>query len=159
MLSEKMEIKMKALLSASAAVLIASSALSGCSTAEVRTQGYVIDQRSVDLVPVGSSREQVELSLGTPSTTGTFNEEEAYYYISQKRVRPIAFLNTRVVEQNILAVYFANDGTVSRLANYTLQDGRVFDLISRTTPTGGNEETFLGQVLTGGPKPFNPFSQ
>lgn len=149
---------MKACFKASAAALAGALALAGCSTSEVLTQGYVVDERAVELVPVGSSREQVLLSLGTPSTTATFEENEAYYYISQKRVRPVAFLNPRIVEQNILAVYFDGNGTVSRLANYTLQDGRVFDLISRTTPTGGREESFLGQVLSGGPKPANPFS-
>ena len=35
---------------------------------------------------------------------------------------------------------------VERRANYTLQDGKVFDTISRTTPTGGRDLTFLQQA-------------
>ncbi|RYE66989.1 MAG: outer membrane protein assembly factor BamE, partial [Rhizobiaceae bacterium] len=31
-----------------------------------------------------------------------------------------------------------------------LQDGKVFDTISRTTPTGGRDLTFLQQLLSGG---------
>jgi hypothetical protein len=39
---------------------------------------------------------------------------------------------------------------VSQRSNYALQDGKVFDTISRTTPTGGRDLTFLQQLLSGG---------
>ena len=52
-------------------------------------------------------------------------------------------------------VYFNKDGNVERLAHYTLQDGKVFDMIARVTPTGGAETTFLGQLLRGGANPGN----
>lgn len=131
------------------AVFMAAGVMSGCSTAEVLQQGYVLDEDALALTPVGSSREQVLLSLGTPSTTATFDNDEVFYYISQTRVRPVAFMKPRLVEQSILAVYFDAEGRVARIANYTLQDGRVFDTISRTTPTGGRDLTFLGQLLAG----------
>jgi outer membrane protein assembly factor BamE (lipoprotein component of BamABCDE complex) len=128
--------------------------VSGCNAAatlnpsETLTQGYVIDQEALDLVPVGSSREQVLLALGSPSTTATF-DNEVFYYISQTRVRPVAFMNPRIVDQRVLAVYFGEDERVANIANYGLQDGKVFDFISRTTPTGGKDQTFIGQMLTG----------
>lgn len=141
---------MKFFSNAAVALMIASTtALSGCQTGTVLNGGYVVDQQSLDLVPVGSSREQVLLSLGTPSTTATF-DGEVFYYISQKRARSIAYQKLRVVDQSVLAIYFDKDGVVSRRANYTLQDGKVFDTISRVTPTGGKELTFLQQVLAGG---------
>lgn len=118
---------------------------------ETLTQGYVADQESIDLVPVGSSREQVLLALGTPSTTATF-DAEVFYYISQTRKRSVAFQNAKVVDQRILAVYFGEDGRVTNIANYGLQDGKVFDFISRTTPTGGKDQTFIGQMITGAGK-------
>ena len=122
-------------------------ALPGCTTAEVLNQGYVIDQKTLELVPTGSSREQVLLALGSPSTTATF-DNEVFYYISQKRVRPVAFMEPRLVDQKVLAVYFNKDGRVERIANYGLQNGQPFDFISRTTPTGGQDRTFLGQILS-----------
>jgi len=124
--------------------------LAGCSAAQTLNQGYVIDEEALKLVPVGSSREQVLLTLGTPSTTATF-DNEVFYYISQKRERTLAFMKPTIVSQNVLAIYFDKDGTVERIANYTLKDGRPFDMISRTTPTGGKDQTFLGQILSGGP--------
>jgi outer membrane protein assembly factor BamE (lipoprotein component of BamABCDE complex) len=132
------------------AIVLASSLLTACTgTTTVLHQGYVADEESLALTPVGSSREQVLLALGTPSTTATF-DNEVFYYISQKRVRRAAFLKPSLVEQQILAIYFGKDGTVSNKANYTMQDGRVFDTISRTTPTGGKDLTFLQQLLAGG---------
>ncbi|KGF71199.1 membrane protein [Hoeflea sp. BAL378] len=131
-----------------AVAVVSMIALSGCSTSEVFNQGYVVDQTALDLTPVGSSREQVLLSLGTPSTTATF-DNEVFYYVSQKRVRAANFMKPRLVEQSVLAVYFDEDDTVKQIANYTLKDGRVFDMISRTTPTGGLDQSFLAQVLSG----------
>lgn len=139
------------------------SLLAGCNTSktfgdlspgETITQGYVIDQAAIDSVPVGSSREQVILSLGSPSTTATF-DNEVFYYISQTRKRRAAFAAARLVDQRILAVYFGEDGRVTQLAHYGTKDGKVFDFISRTTPTGGKDQTFIGQLLAGGAKP-NP---
>jgi outer membrane protein assembly factor BamE (lipoprotein component of BamABCDE complex) len=134
---------------------LASSLLLGaCNTSETFkmsetiTQGYVEDQNAIELVPVGSSREQVLLALGSPSTTATF-DNEVFYYISQKRKRGAAFMKAKLVEQKVLAVYFDADGTVSNIANYGLKDGRVFDFIRRVTPTGGKDVTFLLQVLGG----------
>lgn len=134
------------------AMVIASVAVSGCSSMQLGDtmyNGYVVDQESLKLIPVGSSREQVLLTMGTPSTTATF-DNEVFYYISQKRERPVAFMKPRLVEQQVVAVYFSKDGTVERIGNYTLQDGKVFDTISRTTPTGGRDLTFLQQLLSGG---------
>jgi outer membrane protein assembly factor BamE (lipoprotein component of BamABCDE complex) len=113
------------------------------------TTGYVVDQQALDLVPVGSSREQVVLSLGTPSTTNTVEGKEAFYYISQERTRAAAFARTKVTSQRVLAVYFDGDAKVERIADYGLQDGKVFDFITRTTPTGGADAGFLLSVIRG----------
>lgn len=143
---------MKFLSRTAVAAIIASTTLSGCTTAnlgETMYSGYVVDEESLALIPVGSSREQVLLTMGTPSTTATF-DTEVLYYISQKREKPVAFMKPRLVEQSVLAIYFDKDGVVERKAHYTLQDGKVFDTISRTTPTGGRDLTFLQQILSGG---------
>ncbi len=137
--------------------------LSGCNSASLNpsqtlTQGYVIDEEALQLVPEGSSREQVLLALGTPSTTATF-DNEVFYYISQKRVRPVAFMKPRLVDQQILAVYFGDDGRVNQIARYGMRDGKLFDFISRTTPTGGKDQNFLSQMIAGvaqGAPPSNP---
>ncbi|MGI9351498.1 MAG: outer membrane protein assembly factor BamE [Rhizobiaceae bacterium] len=135
-----------------AASVIAIPLLSGCVEQRVFNNGPLITQDQLDLVPVGSSQEQVLLALGSPSTTGQFGSE-VYYYISQKRAKTYEFQKLKLVDQKVLSVYFDEEKTVSRIANYGLQDGRVFDFISRTTPTTGEDFTFLKQVLTGRASP------
>jgi outer membrane protein assembly factor BamE (lipoprotein component of BamABCDE complex) len=156
MISVNSSVRLKRSLFATVAVS-ALLVLGACTTAEVLNQGYIVDERSLELTPVGSSREQVLLALGSPSTTATF-DNEVFYYISQKRVRPVAFMEPQLVDQRVLAVYFDAEGRVARIANYGLQNGQLFDFISRTTPTSGRDASFLGQILTdttsssGGPR-------
>ncbi len=135
-------------------------ALSACNTKQVFTHGAIITQDQIDLIPVGSSRDQVLLSVGSPSTIGNFGSE-VYYYITQRMERQFAYQKSRTVDQRVLAVYFDDTASVVNVANYGLQDGRVFDFISRTTPTGGKDLTFLQQLLTAnskGSSPINPIT-
>jgi outer membrane protein assembly factor BamE (lipoprotein component of BamABCDE complex) len=104
--------------------------------------GYVLDEHALDQVKTGSSAEQVLVVLGTPSTTSTVGGD-AWYYISQRTDQSFAFQKPNIEDQRVLAVYFTKDKKVERVANYGLQDGRVIDFITRTTPTGGVEESFL----------------
>ena len=129
--------------------------LAGCQSFEIDkpndtiNQGYVVDDAALSATPVGSSREQVLLSLGTPSTINTLENNEVFYYISQTRKRSVAFQKAKLVDQRVLAIYFGPDGTVANIANYGLKDGKVFDFIKRVTPTGGKDMTFIGQILSG----------
>ena len=84
--------------------------------------------------------------LGTPSTVATVNGD-AFYYISQKGERAAAFMKQKVVDQRVIAVYFDKDRRVTRLANYGLKDGHIFDFYSKTTPTGGTEIGYLQKIF------------
>ena len=125
--------------------LLASLALGGC-IGETLQRGYVPSDTALQQVGPGASRDQVLIALGTPSTTAEFSGE-VFYYISQKSRRSAAFMNPRLVDQRVLAVYFDQDQLVTQIADYGLQDGRVFDFVSRTTPTGGADASFIGQLL------------
>ncbi len=84
--------------------------------------------------------------MGTPSTVATLNGE-VFYYISQRSERKVAFMNQQVVDQRVIAIYFDKNRQVQRLANYGLQDGKIFDFISRTTPTSGQELSYLTPLV------------
>jgi outer membrane protein assembly factor BamE (lipoprotein component of BamABCDE complex) len=144
----------KASLRAAAGALLAGLALAplgACSSSggigETHVRGYMLSPSALQQIPVGSSQEQVAVVMGTPSTTASLNGD-VWYYISQKTVRPVAFMNPRIVDQRVVAVYFGKDKKVARVANYGLKDGKVFDFISRTTPTSGVEQTFLQRALS-----------
>jgi len=129
----------------SAAAFALAVSLAGCFTATYQ-RGYILDEASLAQVPPGSSQEQVLLVLGTPSTVATVSGE-TFYYISQKSQRT-AFMNPEIMDQRVLAVYFDQNRRVERVANYGMQDGKVFDFISRTTATGGQESNIIRQILS-----------
>ena len=127
--------------------ILAALALSACSSVSTtQVRGQVVTETQLDQVPVGSSKEQVMVVLGTPSTTATV-AGEVYYYISQTEHRTMRFMKPEITDRRIVAIYFDKESRVERIANYGLQDGVVFDFISRKTPTTGVEKTLLGQML------------
>ena len=131
-----------------AAVLVGSLSLGGCLGYEgLHYRGYMLDEKAAEQVRTGASAEQVLVVLGTPSTTSTVGGD-AWYYISQKVERPLAFMQPKVTEQRVFAVYFDKGKKVQRIANYGLQDGQVFDFVTRTTPTAGAESSFVRNMFS-----------
>ena len=124
-----------------AAIALVCAALGAC-TGEQFQKGYILPPGALEQIPIGASQDQVLIVMGTPSTVATLNGE-VFYYISQRSERKIAFMNQQVVDQRVIAVYFDRNRQVQRLANYGLQDGKIFDFISRTTPTSGQELSYL----------------
>ncbi len=125
-----------------AAITLLCAVLGGCITGEQFQKGYILPPGALEQIPIGASQDQVLIVMGTPSTVATLNGE-VFYYISQRSERPVAFMNQKVVDQRVIAIYFDKNRQVQRLANYGLQDGKIFDFISRTTPTSGQELSYL----------------
>ncbi|MFT0890879.1 outer membrane protein assembly factor BamE [Pseudochelatococcus sp. G4_1912] len=129
--------------------------LASCGSSETISRGYVIKEDALSRITPGTSVEQVLTILGTPSTVSTVGNK-TFYYISQKLQRTVQFIEPRIVDQRVVAVYFNQSFKVERVAHYGLQDGVVFDFISRTTPTSGAEQSFLTQLFRGGGTTFAP---
>src|SRR5213080_2758958 len=124
------------------ATIAALGVLLGACFSETYQRGYIVPEGSLEQIPIGASQEQVLILLGTPSTVATVSGE-AFYYISQRAERQVAFLQQQTVDQRVIAVYFDKNRRVERLANYGIKDGKIFDFISRTTPTSGREINYL----------------
>ena len=116
----------------------------GCITQSYE-RGYMLQEGALEQVPIGASQEQVLVVLGTPSTVATVSGE-VFYYISQ-RTNQTSFMPQKVVDQKVVAVYFDKSRRVERLAHYGVKDGKVFDFISRTTPAGGQELSYLTYIF------------
>jgi outer membrane protein assembly factor BamE (lipoprotein component of BamABCDE complex) len=133
------------------AMLFTLALLPGGCFGETFQRGYVLPDGALEQIPLGASQEQVLLVLGTPSTVATVSGE-AFYYISQKAQRPISFINTEITDQRVVVVYFDQNRKVQRLAEYGMKDGKVFDFVSRTTPTSGAENniiTYMFRTISG----------
>jgi outer membrane protein assembly factor BamE (lipoprotein component of BamABCDE complex) len=125
-------------------LLVAGALLGGC--AEEFQQGYIIPEGALEQIPIGASQDQVLIVMGTPSTVATLSGE-VFYYISQRTQRRVAFMPQQVTDQRVVAVYFDKTRHVERVANYGMKDGKIFDYISRTTTTGGQEMSYLTPLL------------
>jgi outer membrane protein assembly factor BamE (lipoprotein component of BamABCDE complex) len=129
-----------------ALVAFAALALGACE-AQVIKHGAQFHEGDIQQIQPGMSEEQVRMNLGTPSTTAVVGTGHAFYYISSTQSQTAFFLPSED-DRKVVAVYFTPGGTVDRVANYGLQDGKVFDYVSRTTPApGGKDDGILKQLF------------
>jgi len=117
-------------------------------TSQTYNEGYIIDQQALSAISAGSSREQVMLVMGSPSLTAMY-DNEVFYYISQTRYRGAEFMKPKIIDRRVVAIYFDKKGIVTKVAQYGLKDGKLFDFASKTTPTGGKDQSFLNQLIMG----------
>jgi outer membrane protein assembly factor BamE (lipoprotein component of BamABCDE complex) len=128
------------------ALACAALLLAACSE-QITKHGQLFRENDIAQIQPGMGQEQVKLALGTPTTTTTTGDGSAYYYISYTNSQT-AFLSPKEIDRKVLAVYFTPTGTVDHVANYGMQDGKVIDTVSRTTPApGGKEDGILKSLF------------
>ncbi|WP_363349031.1 outer membrane protein assembly factor BamE [Methylocystis echinoides] len=136
-----------AVVRAAAAFALAAS-LAGCIGYDgVVNRGAVIDTRRAEQVKPGMTAPQVMQALGTPSTTSTIGGD-AWYYVSQRVERSLAFMPQKITDQRVMAVYFDKSRKVTRIADYGLEDGKPVDFLSRTTPVAGPDYHLIQSLLS-----------
>lgn len=115
---------------------------------QVISEGYVPDKYDLMSVKIGSSQKQVLLAMGSPTVKTIYNQNEVYYYISQRRFRQADFLSAKIVDRKIYAVYFDKNHRVVKLSNYGLKDGRIFDFSTNSTPNIHQADNgFLNKIM------------
>ncbi len=112
----------------------------------VDTRGHVTDPDALRELAVGiHDQSDVKGMLGSPSAISTFGDE-VWYYIGERTER-IAFFKPEVLERQIVAIRFGDDGMVKEIVDYDKNDGREVKLVKRQTPTQGNETTLLQELF------------
>jgi outer membrane protein assembly factor BamE (lipoprotein component of BamABCDE complex) len=126
---------------------LAMAMLAAACDSNVIKHGVQFHEGDVQQIQPGMTQEQVRLNLGTPSTTAVIGDNQAFYYISSTATQTSFMLPTEQ-DRQVVAVYFSQAGTVERVANYGLKDGRVFDYVTRTTPApGGKDAGIIAQLF------------
>jgi outer membrane protein assembly factor BamE (lipoprotein component of BamABCDE complex) len=121
-------------------------AVAACST-NIAHRGYLAKPGAFAQVHEGMAKSEVEGILGSPSTTASVNYQgDSYYYISSTTEQR-AFLNPTEVDRQVIAIRFNQNDQVASLGQYGLEDGKIIDINSRTTPTRGRELTMLQQLF------------
>ncbi|MFM7084688.1 MAG: outer membrane protein assembly factor BamE [Hyphomicrobium sp.] len=127
-------------------IVISCVLISGCAE-QITKHGQLFKDNDLQQIQPGMGQEQVRLALGTPTSTTTTGSGQVFYYISSTMSEK-AFVAPHEIDRNVIAVYFNPTGTVERVANYGLKDGKIFDFISATTPApGGKDEGILQQLF------------
>ena len=120
--------------------------LSGCA-AEIENHGYAPDDELVAGIGAGKdTRGSVRRKIGRPSTSGVFTKT-GWYYVSTT-VENYLYHAPKVSDRRVVAVQFDANDVVSAVNVYGIEDGRVLDLQTRTTPTHGRQLTILQQLFS-----------
>jgi outer membrane protein assembly factor BamE (lipoprotein component of BamABCDE complex) len=108
-------------------------------------RGFRPQEGTLEQISIGMSRMRVEEILGTPSAKSS-HATPRYYYISSV-FETTAFFKPEETERKVYALEFNGTEQVIRVAYYGLQDGKVFDFITKTTPTRGTELSIIQDLL------------
>ncbi len=98
-----------------------------------------------EIHPGTTTKDQVTKILGTPSSTGIFDDKR-WYYIS-RRTKQVAFLDPDVLDQQVYIVNFNGQGVVQSVDHRGMRDGREIAMAPGATPAPGRELTFIEQIL------------
>lgn len=128
---------------------VAAGLLSACNPT-LRTHGYIATNDKPQAVePESDTKASVLARLGNPSVKGTFDEDlqtDTWYYMTSVRQR-FAYLRPVVEERSITAVSFNEDGQVTKVAEYGIEDGQYVNYVDSKTPTRGRELSVLEQIF------------
>ena len=126
------------------AVLVAIS-LAGCE-AVYRVHGYTPVEEDLNQIRVGQdTRGSVRRKIGRPGGNGIFTNE-GWYYVSTE-VEHYTYHAPKVIDRQVVAILFDQNDVVASVNRYGLEDGKVIDLETRTTPTYGRRLTILEQAF------------
>lgn len=119
--------------------------LSACAPT-IQIHGYVPSAADVARIRPGfDDTGSVEEILGRPVSSGVL-ADSAWYYV-QSTVENYTYHAPRVIDRTVLAVNFDQRGVVHDIQRYGLEDGRVVNLTTRTTETGGRQLGILEQLF------------
>lgn len=120
--------------------------LAGCgSAATIDHHGHVFTDVDTSLVRPGMTKEDVELTLGSPDTKGTI-DGYSYYYISSTQ-KSVAFLKPWEIDRQVIAVYFNDNERVRDVAHYGMKDGIVVNFAKDESPARGKDMSMIQELF------------
>ncbi|MEK0163084.1 MULTISPECIES: outer membrane protein assembly factor BamE [unclassified Phaeobacter] len=125
-------------------LLVAGLAVGACSM--YRKHGYVPSEELLSEVVVGvDTKDSVAETIGVPAAEGVLTDG-GYYYVStlMRRRGPSA---SKPVSRELVAINFNDQGVVTGIERYGLEQGRVIPLQRRVTSSNVQDKTFLRQLL------------
>lgn len=129
-----------------AGVALAAALASSACAPVVSVHGYAPQDAQLAQLEIGvDGPAAVTQKIGRPSTGGVVRDD-SWYYVSS-RTETWAYEAPQIVDRRVVAVRYDANGVVSGVDVYGLEDGRVINLATHTTPTFGRELTVLQQLF------------
>lgn len=126
------------------ALLLCSISLAACTPVTANRGNLLDDYQMKEIVPGQDTRDEVIRKIGSPTTISPF-DDNTWYYLGQKTEKTGVF-DPKVTQERIVVVSFGQDGFVNSIKER--KDGREdVPIVERTTPTSGNDFTFVQQML------------
>jgi len=119
---------------------------SGCALGVRDHRGFVIDKELAQGVQVGvDNKDSVAKTLGRPTFTGQFNEND-WYYVSQD-TRTAAFRSQKTLDQEVLHIRFDAAGNVAAINRTDETLIASINPVGDKTPTLGRKRGFFDELL------------
>lgn len=132
--------------------LIGLLALPGCDQVQtalshpIQARGNRVDPDQLSqLVPGTATRADAIAVLGSPTARATF-DDNTWLYISQM-TKPVIAATNSIREQQVVALVFDGGGVLREVKQRGQDDSLPVQIVSRTTPTPGNDSSFVQQLL------------
>jgi outer membrane protein assembly factor BamE (lipoprotein component of BamABCDE complex) len=122
--------------------------LAGCSffEAPAQTRGNKIDPDALkELTPGTSTRADATALLGSPTAKATF-DDNTWIYINET-TRPRIGRTQGVLNQHVVVLSFNAQGVLQDVKRLNEDDSLPVTVVSRATPSPGNESSILQQLL------------
>lgn len=111
-----------------------------------RTHGYAPAESALTEIVVGrDTRATVQTIAGRPGATGLMARGGWYYVKSE--FRQYGWREPVEIDRSVVAILFDDDGVVSNIERYGLEDGRVVALSRRVTDDNTAGLGFLQQLF------------
>jgi outer membrane protein assembly factor BamE (lipoprotein component of BamABCDE complex) len=101
------------------------------------TSGYIFEEDELAALHKAKNKNDLETILGTPTSTSMFGQETWYYITTRKE--KTAFLEPKIIEQNIIEISFNPNNSINRVARYTEKNANPLSLVEEYTVSKGTE--------------------
>ena len=125
---------------------VAALTLAACGEPRIAVHGYAPRSDELQRLTAGQdTTSSVRRKLGEPTIVGTF-EENAWYYVSTVSEQR-TYHHPEPIDRTVVRLAFSEVGVLEGVNRFGLEEGRVIDLETRTTPTYGRELTIVQQLF------------
>ena len=128
-------------------VLIVACLLINACTGIKSNNGYLPVRHSVDQLKVNvTSPSSAKSTLGEPALV--LGKKEPIFIYSSQVTNRVLFFEPKVISRDVLVLYFNKKKKLRKLENFSLEDGKSFDLNTDATNLNTEERSLIANLFS-----------